>query len=1010
MSNEVVAQDGHNTPANLGPAVDDLHRIFPEIPPNERAIRNFPCSHLVRKFMCVGRLYITPTRLAFVGLLSSNVTFEWADVTQMDKKSSLLFDSIEMKVRNATVSAGGMDKQLPNSPSMGMPSLTDVCFTGFVNGSDEPFQIMKTLWNVKRSFGGGQPHPSQIAQQQQQQQSQVHSRTASASGGAAHQPQQGGGATLGAESSEVLAEMLVEGRAADERGGGGGADSETGSSTPRSQKSGGGGGPVHSLDSLPGNDGPSTSELGVDMMPMSPATRQRAMSHPPPAVASSSSSSSAAAAAARTPPSTPHAIPASTPASPSSSLSTSAANNQQQQQQQQILLSHDQHGQTHSGAGESAGVDGSGFAVPPLPGGLATPSSLPSDTAALDHINPHDLSTKFPGVPKTERILDTFQCSWVAGVHRYGRMAVTRNYILFSSLVSVPVIIKLADVETLTKKTSLVILDGFSVNTRDGTTNEFTSFAGTRDKCYNLICDLVRLQAQVNVALGIGDKPSQATLELGRGGDTPPPRPANPADVSGKKRRRTKQENGDNSNKDGAEGEEEEEHDDDAEEDGDENDKDDGKESTAPPSPHASSADVTASPASPGDGRDAPGSPAAAAALSNNKLRFATSIATANPATWINVGESLEKFDTLLPHGWGEQAFSPPSKLMETVLLDNIELPAECSLSDIFRVLFDDNVQFAIEYRVNRPPVPDRDTKIEPWKKSAQSGVTGGTRRMDCTATIRALTVVVCPYHEFQRFLLCTWKGKPTLVVQFSGQAVGAMFSDTFRAETMMVFQPRGGDNNSNKSQIVCTVYFHILYISAPFMIKGKIKSSAFSECQDSYRMFFKIANKYMKEDVASPVGIAPRSGSAGGPAAAAAAGGKKAGGKKGNKKDAAASAAGGGDGSLSSEPSSPASPSGSLPLSPAAAAYMPASRAAAAGAAPAAASRQMHMDYARKAFLVLAAVYALRAQFSLWWSAPQDPATMPNYVAWNHLLVALSCTLLAYVAGELSLALSGMF
>ncbi len=80
-----------------------------------------------------------------------------------------------------------------------------------------------------------------------------------------------------------------------------------------------------------------------------------------------------------------------------------------------------------------------------------------------------------------------------------------------------------------------------------------------------------------------------------------------------------------------------------------------------------------------------------------------------------------------------------------------------------------------------------------------------------------------------------------------------------------------------------------------------------------------------------------------------------------------------------------------------------------AASAAAAPVSRQTHLEYARKAFLVLAALYALRAQFSLWWSAPESPGETPNYVAWNHLLVSMSCVILAYVFNELGIALAGM-
>ena len=92
-------------------------------------------------------------------------------------------------------------------------------------------------------------------------------------------------------------------------------------------------------------------------------------------------------------------------------------------------------------------------------------------TNAAGDVNAHRytalLLKSFPIVPKNEVVIESFQCSFVAGVHRLGRLYVTSNYLLFSSpFMSEGLVIRLVDVASISRWQTMKVLDGLSVEIR----------------------------------------------------------------------------------------------------------------------------------------------------------------------------------------------------------------------------------------------------------------------------------------------------------------------------------------------------------------------------------------------------------------------------------------------------------------------------------------------------------------------------------------------------------------
>ncbi|KEG09979.1 hypothetical protein DQ04_04351020 [Trypanosoma grayi] len=93
----------------------------------------------------------------------------------------------------------------------------------------------------------------------------------------------------------------------------------------------------------------------------------------------------------------------------------------------------------------------------------------------------------FPNIPKSELLVDYFQCSYVSGVHRLGKLYITTNYVLFSSvMMGEGLQISFKDVRSIEKEQTMMILDGIGIKLNNGNIYSFTSFV-SRDAAFNIL-------------------------------------------------------------------------------------------------------------------------------------------------------------------------------------------------------------------------------------------------------------------------------------------------------------------------------------------------------------------------------------------------------------------------------------------------------------------------------------------------------------------------------------------
>lgn len=124
-----------------------------------------------------------------------------------------------------------------------------------------------------------------------------------------------------------------------------------------------------------------------------------------------------------------------------------------------------------SSVGLGGGAGAGGQPLDPVASAIAAAAVVANSaggTISGEDFSQHESILKFfPYVPRSEIVVDQFQCSYAIGVHRIGRLYITGNYLLFSShFMSDPIIIRLVDIERVEKLTSIMVLDGFNVHLR----------------------------------------------------------------------------------------------------------------------------------------------------------------------------------------------------------------------------------------------------------------------------------------------------------------------------------------------------------------------------------------------------------------------------------------------------------------------------------------------------------------------------------------------------------------
>ncbi|KAG8341191.1 hypothetical protein TRVL_07982 [Trypanosoma vivax] len=147
--------------------------------------------------------------------------------------------------------------------------------------------------------------------------------------------------------------------------------------------------------------------------------------------------------------------------------------------------------------------------------------------------------------------------------------------------------------------------------------------------------------------------------------------------------------------------------------------------------------------------------------------------------------DSLDDFSKVLTD-YGS-AFSDFS-CFKKELIESISLPTGTTLLDVFKMCFDDDASLLTDYHADRG---DTDQKWEAWRPALSGSPTfSGQRKFTCTTTVKFMMHRKCAFTEYQRYAFLNVDGcEPTLLVQFSGQAEGVMFTDSFRAETLLIFK-----------------------------------------------------------------------------------------------------------------------------------------------------------------------------------------------------------------------------
>lgn len=669
MSDHAPAHDddaAHGTPAVT---VDDFHKEFPQIPINERVVRVVQCSISKKKLLRMGRMYLTAVHLCFSGILTTPICVEWEQVRDIQKKSSMLFDSINVFFVDTSV--------------------TSLFLTGFINGSDEAYHTMKMLWSVRKRYAGGanaMPPPEE------------------------HIAQEPIGETLHLEerpTSPVPAAVTA---------------------------------PVVplrplSMEKPPENGGIIEKKLPVaeKKLPSEPEPTTNFLLEPE-VIAKGGDGKKEEKTEEPKPPSPQ--VPVVKPAPDHPPRSTSPTPE------------------------DTTRIDPT-----------VAPAHQPTSSESI-------LRT-FPSVPKTESIVETFQCSYISGVHRLGKMYVTKNYLLFwSVMMQSPITVKLRDVDSVDKSTSLKILEGLTVTTKNQERFEWTSFV-SREKAYQIIHELVTQQQRVD-AIGMGEAQGSP-----------------------------------NNSKD--------------------------EEDFAALAPQAAS--PIALGAAPKVNKKVPN------VVCRQQIPFKT--VTCNPTVPLGKIGKLNEFDRFQTD-WGIALSDLKNFLDSKEIIPEYRFAPGYTVQDIFRFVLDDDTAMAYEYRKYRK---DTNVKYEAWRPCTGTppgcNINSGQRKLVCTTLIRALRETACEFTEYQRFAMVEISGIPHLIIQFSGQVLGVMFSDTFRVESLYIYS-QTPDPVTSLPIVSVRSFMYLQYLRFS-IAKSKIRSNSTTEVTESAKRYHDLTTEYMRKACPNP-------------------------------------------------------------------------------------------------------------------------------------------------------------
>lgn len=765
LSSHQPSTNSNNTAASYTPDELAFHKLFPQVPLNEKLVESYQCGLSRKKIVRMGRLYLTSLRLCFHStFLSDNLMMEWEHVDAVEKKENFVFEAIVVK-------GSGGDTHY---------------FSAFMYGmTDQAHKMTTMLWNVRRKYavGGGHAHPG------------------GAAGGGSARTFHGRTESTASTGSIGFPLATVE-------------SPDLGPVTDRTSPSAGMTSPIAAVAaSHPErtDDAQHVDEEAATTTPpnTSGTPENGSMTFSPRQAEKLTNQSALGTETTQGAPAVPNN--SSVGHMPNLSIGSGSDPQPKEETAPSQLTKQDTMPPRPSEESPQLAAVRPGTATPPLEppkSPVAKPHAVPSATGSAAQVpppagkpadrrtekaiarstvvvdTPHDVLKYFPHVPKTETVVDSFQCSYVVGVHRLGKLYITANYVLFSSvMLAEGVSLKFSDIVSIEKEQTMVILDGVVMATRQGQTHAFTSFVN-RDSAFSILQHFFGAhRTKQSTRDRLKQKQEQ---ENPQSLDSTTVDVASPLNVGNEQQQPAESQ---------------------------------PQPAAAPPKKKQTDVNVKTIPSAP---------PA-----------FRTALVQPSYAS-LPTADSIDVFSNVsTDFGTG---ISEVGKFLAKQIIPDVPFPTGASIFDVFKAMFDDETSLLDAYHLQRQ---DTGTVWEPWRAPlAGSPARSGQRKMTCTTIIRAVMAKQCAFTEFQRFGFFMIHGEPHLLVQFSGQAVGVMFSDSFRAETLLVFsQP-----SPTEPAVTMRTYGYIQFLRSVW-VKNKILSTALDvEMPECYRTLSAMGIAKVKE------------------------------------------------------------------------------------------------------------------------------------------------------------------